>query len=85
MIQFLRFDKSKEFDVEFEIIKGKEAVKFFLKRTSLSFSFCLFYTLSGSSNTFCKNSMFIYLFCRKYGNCFLSDKIYKSYSKIFKI
>ncbi len=33
MIQFLRFDKSKEFDVEFGIIKGKEAVRFFLKRT----------------------------------------------------
>lgn len=33
MIQFLRFDKSKEFDVEFEIIKGKDAVKFFIQRT----------------------------------------------------
>jgi signal peptidase I len=33
MIQFLRFDKSKEFDVEFPIIKGREALKFFLKRS----------------------------------------------------
>jgi len=33
MIQFLRFDKLKEFDVEFQIIKGKEAALFFLKRT----------------------------------------------------
>ena len=31
MIQFLRFDKSREFDVEFEIIKGREALKFFFK------------------------------------------------------
>ncbi len=33
MIQFLRFDKSKEFDVEFGIVKGKEALRFFIKRT----------------------------------------------------
>ncbi len=31
MIQFLRFDESKEFDVEFEIVKGKEARSFFIK------------------------------------------------------
>jgi signal peptidase I len=39
MIQFLRFDKSKEFDVEFEIIKGKEVVRFFLKRSLYLFLF----------------------------------------------
>jgi len=39
MIQFLRFDKSKEFDVEFEILKGKEILKFFLKRTLILFLF----------------------------------------------
>lgn len=39
MIQFLRFDKSKEFDVEFEIIKGREAVRFFLKRSLYLFLF----------------------------------------------
>ena len=33
MIQFLRFDKSKEFDVELNIISGRDAVKFFIKRT----------------------------------------------------
>jgi signal peptidase I len=31
MIQFLRFDKSKEFDAEYKIFDTKEAVKFFLK------------------------------------------------------
>ena len=39
MIQFLRFDKSKELDLEFEVIKGKEAVKFFLKRSLYLFLF----------------------------------------------
>lgn len=33
MIQFLRFDKSKEFDAVFNIISGRDAVKFFIKRT----------------------------------------------------
>ncbi len=32
MIQFLRFDKSKEIDIEFEVIKGKEAARFFFRR-----------------------------------------------------
>ncbi len=39
MIQFLRFDKSKEFDSVFEIIKGREAVRFFLKRSLYLFLF----------------------------------------------
>lgn len=33
MIQFLRFDKSREFDVEFEIIRNREAFRFFFKRS----------------------------------------------------
>lgn len=39
MIQFFRFDRSREFDVELNIISGREAVKFFLKRTMYLFLF----------------------------------------------
>ena len=44
MIQFLRFDKSKEFDVEYKIIDNKEAVKFFLK-SGLFFIVIIYSTL----------------------------------------
>ena len=39
MIQFLRFDKSKEFDAEYKIFDNKEAVRFFLKRGLYLFLF----------------------------------------------
>ncbi|HOP65077.1 MAG TPA: signal peptidase I, partial [Spirochaetota bacterium] len=39
MIQFLRFDKSKEFDVELNMISGRDAVRFFIKRTVYLFLF----------------------------------------------
>jgi len=39
MIQFLRFDKSKEFDAEYKVFDTKEAVKFFLKRGLYLFLF----------------------------------------------
>lgn len=39
MIQFFRFDSSREFDVELDIIGGREAVKFFIKRTVYLFLF----------------------------------------------
>jgi len=39
MIQFFRFDSSREFDVELDIIGGREAVKFFIRRTIYLFLF----------------------------------------------
>jgi len=44
MIQFLRFDKSKEFDVEYRILDTKSAVKFFLK-SGLLFLLFIYSTL----------------------------------------
>ncbi len=39
MIQFFRFDSTREFDVELNIISGREAVKFFIKRVLFLFLF----------------------------------------------
>ena len=39
MIQFFRFDGSREFNVELDIIGGREAVKFFIRRTVYLFLF----------------------------------------------
>lgn len=39
MIQFFRFDSSREFDVKLDITGGREAVKFFIRRTIYLFLF----------------------------------------------